>query len=54
MSEVDDLAEVFGHLWGLENGRILTFHAFDDTHKLATANKLEQQQARIVHIIGQT
>ena len=39
MSEADDLAGVSAHLWGMENGRILTFHAFDDTQKLAEASK---------------
>jgi len=26
----------------VDDGEILTFHAFDDTHKLVTASKLEQ------------
>ena len=54
MSEADDLAKVFGYLRGVKNGKILTFHAFSDTHKLAAASKLQQLKARINRLIGKT
>jgi len=35
----DDLEGVFGHLWEIEGGKAVLFHAFDDTQKLAAASK---------------
>jgi len=35
----DDLDAVFGHLWEIEDGKAVSFHAFDDTQKLAAASK---------------
>ena len=35
----DDLDAVFGHLWEVEDGKVVSFHAFDDTQKLASASK---------------
>ena len=35
----DDLDAVFGHLWEVEDGKVVSFHAFDDTQKLAVASK---------------
>ena len=35
----DDLEGVFGHLWEIEGGKAVSFHAFDDTQKLAAASK---------------
>ena len=35
----DDLDGVFGHLWEVEDGKVVSFHALDDTQKLAAASK---------------
>ena len=36
----DDLDGVFGHLWEIENDKVVSFHAFDDTQKLAESSKV--------------
>ena len=35
----DDLDAVFGHLWEVEDGKVVSFHAFDDTQEMAAASK---------------
>ena len=35
----DDLDAVFGHLWEVEDDKVVSFHAFDDTQKLAGASR---------------
>ena len=35
-----DLDAVFGHLWKIEDNKVISFHAFDDTQKLAAASKV--------------
>ena len=40
----DDLDAVFGHLWEVKDGKVISFHAFDDTQKLAAASKAQPSQ----------
>ena len=35
----DDLDAMFDHLCEVENGKVVSFHAFDDAQKLAESSK---------------